>query len=138
MISNKYNHLRLEVLDENFEYVLFDSAEQMNRALVSLNGRMADFIAFSFKGERSLICFERDLIFEFTKSEKDWVGIKIEGEMPFGTVQGLISSISNPLAKNGIGVCVVSTYLTDLFLVKKSNIEKSKIILKSAGWEFKK
>lgn len=136
MISKKYSHLKLTVLKDDYVYVLFESSNQLNEALVSLNEKNADYFCFSFKGEKSLICCEKDKTFQYLKSQDGWAGIKIEGEMPFGTVQGLISTISSPLAKEGLGACVVSTYLTDLFLVKKINLEKVRAILTEEGWEF--
>lgn len=121
----------MKVLEENYEYVLFESSHQMSEALEALNKASADFFVFSFKGEKSLICNQKDRNFDCLKSHGDWTGIKIEGEMPFGTVQGLISTLSSPLAKEGIGVCVVSTFLTDLFLVKKGESRKGKSNFKS-------
>jgi hypothetical protein len=138
MISKKYSHLRLKILENNFEYVLFDSNEQMIKAIDVLNKNSADYLIFSFKGEKSMICSENDKSFEFSKSQDGWTGIKVQGEMPFGTVQGLISTISSPLAKEDIGICVVSTFLTDLFLIKKSNLEKVITILVSEGWVFER
>ena len=138
MISKKYSHLRLKILENNFEYVLFDSNEQMNKAIDVLNKNSADYFIFSFKGEKSMICSENDKSFEFSKSQDGWTGIKVQGEMPFGTVQGLISTISSPLAKEDIGICVVSTFLTDFFLIKKSNLEKVITILVSEGWVFER
>lgn len=136
MISTKYSHLKLKVLENDYIYVLFDSSEQFNNALLGLNQSHADFFCFSFRGEKSLICSEKDLNFKFLKSQGGWSGIKIEGEMPFGTVQGLISTITSTLSNKGIGACVISTFLTDLFLVKKSNLSMVKEILSNEGWEF--
>ena len=134
MIPEKFHHLKLKILSKEFEYILFDSNELFLEALKTLSAKSADYFSFSFQNERSLICYKEDKNFFFKKSNSEWSGIKIEGDMPFGTVQGLIATISNTLAEKDIGICVISTFLTDVFLVKKSNLENTCAILKSQGW----
>ena len=74
------------------------------------------------------------MFYSSPKEQNGWIGFKIIGEMPFGTVQGLISTISSCLMREEIGVCVVSTFQTDLFLVKKDRADKAIELLKNDGW----
>ena len=134
MLSEKYSHLKLQRQENEFSYVLFEDGNQFNLAISVLTSHGFDFFSFSFQGEKSLICSAKDLIFSSTKEQGGWIGFKIIGEMPFGTVQGLISTISSSLMKEQIGVCVVSTFNTDLFLVKKEKSFRAIELLKNDGW----
>jgi hypothetical protein len=134
MLSEKYSHLHLRILPQEFEYIQFETDEQFNFAIKLLSKNEIDYFSFCFKGERSLVCHKIQSDFEFKKKHDGWIGIKVEGEMPFGTVQGLISTISGSLAEQGIGICVISTFLTDIFLLRISNIDKAIARLKSQGW----
>ena len=134
MLSEKYSHLKLQRLDNEFKYVLFENSDQFVNAITALSFKDVDFFSFSFKGEKSLICSTNESNFSFLKELDGWLGLKIVGEMPFGTVQGLISTISATLAKEEIGVCVVSTFKTDLFLVKKEKADRAIDLLAKDGW----
>lgn len=47
---------------------------------------------------------------------------------------GILSEISTILAKNGIGIFVVSTYNTDYILVKKENFDRALVLLEAEGY----
>lgn len=136
MLSEKYSHLKLQKMEKEYKYVLFESTDQFNKAISVLNSNNLDFFCFSFQGEKSLICQAEEVISSSAKEQDGWIGFKIIGEMPFGTVQGLISTISSSLFKEEIGVCVVSTFQTDLFLVKKQKADRAMEILAKDGWGF--
>lgn len=134
MLLEKYAHLKLQKLTDEFKYVLFDNSDHCNNAISVLSKRNADFFSFSFKGEKSLICSSNEIGFDSSKTQDGWVGFKIIGEMPFGTVQGLISTISSSLFKDNIGVCIVSTFMTDIFLIKKDKAVRAMELLVNDGW----
>lgn len=134
MLSEKYSHLKLQRMENEFKYVLFEDTDMFNKAVSLLNSNNVDFFSFSFKGEKSLICPADEVFYSSPKEQNGWIGFKIIGEMPFGTVQGLISTISSCLMREEIGVCVVSTFQTDLFLVKKDRADKAIELLKNDGW----
>jgi hypothetical protein len=46
---------------------------------------------------------------------------------------GVLSSIAEPLARNGVGLLAISTYDTDWILVRESDLEKAKTNLVNAG-----
>ena len=134
MLQPKYSHLKLLRLENEFKYVLFETSDHFNQAVSVLTSNNLDFFCFSFKGEKSLVCSVDEVIFSSSKEQDGWIGFKIIGDMPFGTVQGLISTISSCLMKEEIGVCVVSTFKTDLFLIKKEKSDRALELLKDAGW----
>ena len=134
MLPPKYSHLKLLRLENEFKYVLFETSDHFNKAVSILTSNDLDFFVFSFMGEKSLVCSADEAIFSASKEQAGWVGLKIIGDMPFGTVQGLISKITSCLMKEEIGVCVISTFKTDLFLIKKDKSERALELLKNDGW----
>jgi hypothetical protein len=67
-----------------------------------------------------------------TRCESGWRCIRVQGTFDFSEI-GIMFSITQPLAKSGVSVFVVSTYDTDYFLVKEKDLAKAIDALKSAG-----
>lgn len=79
--------------------------------------------------ELSVVCAEDDLppsVDEFV--ERDWRAFELVGPVPF-TTTGVISGLTAPLAAEGIGVFVISTYDTDYLLVKAANYMRTYAVL---------
>jgi hypothetical protein len=130
----KYAHLKLKVLKENFKYVLF---ETLNDATSALNKEAPNYpYALFVSAEEVSAILPSTIAVRTQKEEPDWICMRIIGEMPFGTVQGLIAEISSALMAQGLGLCVVSTFKTDWFFVKAKNLDKAKDALVTIGWEF--
>ena len=130
---HKYEHLKLKIVGSEFKYVLLKSKNDL--ALLATNASDLPMALFSGHDETSAIipsCVECIS----SKTEDGWSCFRIIGEMPFGTVQGLISEISGVLAQNDVGVCVISTFLTYWFFVKTKNKDAAISKLKNAGWKF--
>ena len=66
--------------------------------------------------------------------EDGWKAFRIEGLLDFSLI-GILSRISDLMAKNGIGIFAVSTYNTDYVLVKSENYEKAIAVLEKDGYE---
>lgn len=132
--SDKYQHLRIKILSEGYSYVLMYDTADLGSTVAELTKKKADFLLFSFANEKSLICESKFASFESQKIQHGWTCLKIEGDMPFGTVQGLISRISSDLFKVDVGVCVISSFLSDFFFIKTENLPKSESILRESGW----
>lgn len=135
MLDIKYSHLKLRPLKSEYKYILFKDYSQFIKSQELLNINNSDYCSFSFMGEHSIIC-SNEIEMDAEKTQAGWVALKIVGDMPFGTVQGLIASISYELIKIDVGVCIISTFKTDLFFIKKENLEKSTDRLKVIGWDF--
>ena len=129
----KYAHLKLKVLTEKFSYVLFDNLSEANLAIGQMTSSY-NYALFVSAEEISAIVPSK-LNARYVKEEPDWVCIRIIGEMPFGTVQGLIAEISGALISHSLGLCVVSTFKTDWFFIKQKNVDKAIDALKEIGWE---
>lgn len=86
--------------------------------------------------EISLVCRTEDVPSVSLCHEDDWKGFRIVGVLDFSLI-GILSSITQILAANNIGVFAVSTFNTDYILVKSCHIERTIQVLKEAGYEFK-
>ncbi|MFN3454211.1 MAG: ACT domain-containing protein [Pseudobdellovibrio sp.] len=139
-MNNKYNHLKFNIIPKAYKYVLIDEdesnlkKESIIHNILQENEPSAIFID---KNEFSIIVnCDFNIKASILKVESDWCCFKIIGDMPFGTVQGLISKVSVALMKKNIGVCVVSTFKTDFFFIRKKYECEMISLLKEEGWEF--
>ena len=75
--------------------------------------------------ELSLVCPEDDLPPSVGRGvERPWRAFALEGPIPFSET-GVIASLAGPLAEAGIPVFVISTYDTDLLLVKSEHLPRA-------------
>ncbi|KAI8867392.1 hypothetical protein GQ42DRAFT_102430, partial [Ramicandelaber brevisporus] len=58
------------------------------------------------------------------KIEAGWRAFKVAGQLDFG-LTGILASLAAPFATAGIPLFVVSTYDTDVILVKDTNADKA-------------
>ena len=59
-----------------------------------------------------------------TRAERGWVALRVAGTLDFGLV-GILSRLTGALADAGISVFAVSTYDTDVLLVKATDTERA-------------
>ncbi|MCI8335184.1 MAG: ACT domain-containing protein [Lachnospiraceae bacterium] len=83
--------------------------------------------------EISLVCRTEDVPEHTLKREEGWRAFRIQGELDFSLI-GILAGISSLLAKEKIGIFVISTYRTDYVLVKKEQYEKALEVLERAGY----
>ena len=84
--------------------------------------------------ELTIVCAET-FVGRGTKSETGWRCLKVEGPLDFSEI-GIIFSLTRPLAVNGVSVFVISTFETDYFMVKETNLAKTIDILTAEGHKF--
>jgi hypothetical protein len=65
--------------------------------------------------------------------ERGWRCLKARGPLDFSLV-GIAASLTVPLADEGIPVLVLSTYETDLVLVRDADLARANRALERAGW----
>jgi len=82
--------------------------------------------------ELSIVCAEERVPAGVT-AERGWRALQLEGPVPFTTI-GVISGLTTPLAAQGIGVFVLSTFDTDYLLVKDANVGRASKALAAAGF----
>ncbi len=79
--------------------------------------------------ELSLVCPEDDLPPSVDSVvQRGWRAFAIEGPIPFDET-GVIASVSAALAAAGVPVFVLSTYDTDLVLVREADVAKARAAL---------
>lgn len=67
-----------------------------------------------------------------TLNEPGWWCFKVQGPLDFSEI-GIIFSLTRPLADNDISVFVISTFDTDFFMVKETDLAKAIDALTAAG-----
>jgi hypothetical protein len=81
--------------------------------------------------ELSVVCIEGDEP-EGAEVESGWRVLSVVGLLAFDLV-GVIASITVPLAAAGVGVFVVSTFDTDVVLVKDDDLDRAVAALRGSG-----
>lgn len=74
--------------------------------------------------ELSLVCLTEHVPNKCIAREDGWKVFRIQGVLDFSLI-GILASITNILAENGIGIFAVSTYNTDYVLVKEKDYDKT-------------
>ena len=90
--------------------------------------------------ELSIVCSEEIMNNDTTaitndadaKVENGWVAFKVQGPLDFAWT-GILSSLANPLAENGISIFAISTFDTDYILVKDDNGDKTAEVFRGLG-----
>ena len=72
--------------------------------------------------ELSIVC-PQELVPEEVQAERGWKSLKVEGKLDFSLV-GILSSLASSLANVGVSLLAISTYDTDYFFVKESDLDR--------------
>ena len=122
-----YKKLSLKILPERMAVCRFDASEPLPKWL-----DVSDFYSVTrTRDELTVVCRE-DSVVPGTVGENGWRCIGVQGVLDFSEI-GIIFTITQPLAKNGVSVFVISTYDTDYFLVKEKELPKTIDALTAAG-----
>lgn len=84
--------------------------------------------------ENSLVCLSENVPDHVIMREDGWRAFRIQGILDFSLI-GILADISSLLAKNEIGIFVISTYNTDYILTKEENYQRALEVLSDAGYE---
>ena len=99
----------------------FSVCKVKDYSLVNLNAE------YSFIGktdeEKSLVCVTSDVPPNVIQRDDGWKGFRIQGILDFSLI-GILSKITEILAKNSISIFAISTYNTDYVLIKKGKVSK--------------
>ncbi len=83
--------------------------------------------------ELSLVCPTDDAPHDTLAREDGWKAFRICGTLDFSLI-GILSKLTDILAKRSIGVFAVSTYNTDYILVKKEKFDEALSALTESGY----
>ena len=84
--------------------------------------------------ENSLVCRTQDVPENVTEREDGWRGMRIEGVLDFSLI-GILARIAAILAREEIGIFVISTYNTDYIFTKDAQYERAVQALRENGYE---
>ncbi len=81
--------------------------------------------------ELSIVCPEDDVPPAVSRVERGFRAFAVAGPLPFDAV-GILASLSAPLAAAGIPILALSTFDTDLVLVREDRIDEARRALAPA------
>ncbi len=81
--------------------------------------------------ETSIVCPERFVPPE-VKAERGWRTLEVAGPLEFELI-GVLASLLEPLKQAGVSVFVLSTFDTDLILVRAAQLDRALSALEKAG-----
>ncbi len=85
--------------------------------------------------ELSIVCTEA-IVAPGITIETGWRCFKVEGPLDFSEIS-IIFSLTEPLAKIGVSVFVLSTFDTDYFMIKEKDLTKAIDVLRAEGHQVK-
>jgi len=95
-------------------------------------GSETELLAVIHTSEETTVVCKEGLISKEKTVERGWRVLKIAGSLDFKLV-GVLASLLIPLAEAGVSVYTLSTYSTDLILVKGDRLKTVIRTLKKAG-----
>jgi hypothetical protein len=81
--------------------------------------------------ELSIVC-DAALVPADVRHERGWVTLDLEGPFPF-ELTGILASFIVPLAEARVGIFALSTFDTDVVLVKRDSLSRALDALERAG-----
>jgi hypothetical protein len=81
--------------------------------------------------ELSVVC-RSDVVPADATAEHGWRALEVEGPLEF-SLTGVLASLADPLAAASIPIFVLSTYDTDLVLVRSEQVDTAADTLEAAG-----
>lgn len=122
--------LKFHILDENFTVYRLKTNASIPKIVFS-----SPFYSISKSdNELSIVAVESTDI-ECEASEPGWSALRVEGTLDFGEI-GILAGIANTLAAENISIFAISTFETDIILVKKELLKDAKTALSAAGHKF--
>lgn len=81
--------------------------------------------------ELSVVCAEEAVPAD-VRAERGFLCLSVVGPLDFSAT-GILASLAGPLADAGVSVFVLSTFDTDLLLVRQTLLSKTVAVLRAAG-----
>jgi hypothetical protein len=84
------------------------------------------------EGELSIVCAEARVPAE-VRAERGWRALEVQGPLDFQEL-GVMHALTGPLAGAGVSVLAVSTYDTDVLVVREQTLGRAVEALRTAGF----
>jgi uncharacterized protein len=121
--------LQLQVLHEIFAVCRLDPSE----ALPDWAQTGSFFSITRTHEELSIVCLQ-DSVPPGTLCEPDWRGLKVVGPLDFALI-GILADLASTLAGVRVSLFALSTYDTDMILVRAPDLQRAVQALSAAGYQ---
>lgn len=101
-------------------------------AVISPWAMAGEFFSVTRSADELSVVTRLDNLPAWEKAETEWRVFKVHGPFAFDEI-GILASLTAPLAKDDIGIFVVSTFDTDYLLVQSGQALKAVTSLRAAG-----
>jgi hypothetical protein len=123
--------LNLEILDGSFTIYRLSSKDEIPSQIY----QSKFFSITKTEDELSIVC-SSSIHVDAERSEPGWSGIKVIGPLDF-SLTGILADISNLLARAKISIFAISTFDTDVILLKKEKLQAARNALQQAEYTIK-
>jgi hypothetical protein len=123
---------KLKLIDDDFGIVKMDP----DRPVPAWAMESPFYSVTHTESELTIVCPEKGIPAHI-EYDGSWKCIRVEGVFDFEAI-GVIASLSGALSQSGISIYVVTSYITDYFLIKRKHIEKAIWALEQQGHVFVK
>ena len=122
-----FKKLSLKILPERMAVCRLDPAA----AIPDWIAEIGFYSIIRTEEELTIVCPETHIA-PGISSEAGWRCFRVQGQLDFSEI-GIIFSLAQPLAENGISVFVISTFNTDYLMVKDNDLAKAVEALSAEG-----
>lgn len=84
------------------------------------------------EGELSIVCADARVPAE-VRAERGWRALEVEGPIDFQEL-GVMHGLTGPLARAGVSVLALSTFDTDVLVVREETLGRAVEALRAAGY----
>ncbi len=122
--------LKFNILDETFTVYRLKPEASIPKTVFS-----SPFYSISKSESELSIVVAEPISLECDAAEAGWNALQVAGSLDFGET-GILAGIATCLAEANIPIFAISTFNTDLILVKKEMLKAAKNALSAAGHKF--
>ena len=106
----------------------------MHTQLPGLNE--GNLISITRTAKELSIVLSEELVQPGWQAEMGWCAIQVIGPLDFN-LTGILASLAAPLAQAAISIFAISTYDTDIILVRAKDLQPAVEVLKRSGFVFR-
>ena len=119
--------LELDVLDGRWAVATLDPGSPVPEW-----ARDPSLSALVLTAEELTVVAPADRVPDGVRAEGPWAALKVRGPLDFA-LTGILASLAAPLAEAGVSIFALSTFETDVLLVREGDLERAGAALAAAG-----
>lgn len=123
--------MKLQTVQGTYAIMSFSLSKELPRDIFSGEG----FVSVTRSGDEISVVCESSIAAKYEPSalETGFRALKVEGPLPF-SLTGVLSSLSDPLARAEISIFAISTFDTDYILIREAAWNRALAVLSGAGF----